>query len=238
MRWAFFKGTIVLFLVFTLIFGGHINADPVYAGNESDCAFTNSCEDDDGTSSGSSTSSGAASSPASTGATLGRLIAIGGGHFLQSLSDIHRFLGLIESSEATGADFEAIQEAVNAAILNMEKAQDTYYQLKGLAAITPYNQVVINRLIDFDFEGFQKQTGLLPTIFDQVRAYLAAGDVRGIYQRFYDQTGDLLERLRIIKSAVDGGQFPSLAIAWRLNQKCTEYKLFGQYVAEVFYKIK
>lgn len=232
MRGTLFKAAVFLILVICFTFGGHVKAEPVYAGNESDCAFHNNCEN--GGSSGRSSVSGMVND----GVSLGRLIAEGGGYFLQALSETHRFLGLIESSEVTGPDISAIREAVNAAISNAEKAQEIYKQLINLAAVTPYNEVVIDRLMVFDFEGFQKQTGLLPVIFNRVWAYLGTGDVRGIYQRFYDNTGDILDRLTIIKSVVDSGQLPPMSVAWRLNQKCAEYKLFGQYVAEVFYKLK
>jgi hypothetical protein len=120
----------------------------------------------------------------------------------------------------------------------MEKAQAAYLQLKNLAAITPYNQAVINQLIEFDYARFQKESGLIPSIFEKVKKYLVCGDIRGVYNEFYNNTGQILETLYTIKKDVDSGISPDIPTLWRINQRCSEYKLFSQYVAEVFYSLK
>jgi hypothetical protein len=93
-------------------------------------------------------------------------------------------------------------------------------------------------LIEFDYYGFQKQSDFIPFIFNQVQAYLAVGDVRGVYSRFYNNACDILEQLQKIKEEIDAEIMPDLSDLWKLNQKCSEYKIFAQYVAQVFYKLK
>jgi len=197
------------------------------AGNESCNAFTSGCDTGNGDNTNRINS-----------LSLGRWIAEGGGYFLQSIAGIHLLFSRVELSEVSGTDFQTFQVTINAAIDNMEKAQFAYWQLKNLAAFTPYNQAVISRLIEFDYPGFQIETGLIPSIFVKVQEYLARGDVRGIYNEFYYNTGHILKMLHTLKKDMDAGIFPNLAMLWRLNQRCSEYKLFAQYVAEVFYSLK
>jgi len=197
------------------------------AGNESCNAFTSGCDTGNG-----------ANTNRVNSVSLGHLIAEGGGYFLQSIADIHLLFSRVELSEVSGTDFQTFQVTINTDIDNMEKAQVAYWQLKTFAASIPYNQAVISQLIEFDYPGFQLETGLIPSIFAKVQDYLARGDVRGIYNEFYNNTGQILEMLRTLKKDMDAGISPNLAMLWRLNQRCSEYKLFGQYVAEVFYRIK
>jgi hypothetical protein len=198
---------------------------PAMFGNESCRAFPLQCDPDLGKSLAEIT-------------TIGNLIAQGGTYFLKSSSDMDLFLSLIESSELSGPDFDALQASVNSAIDNMKRARAAYFQLKNLAAVTPYNQEVISQLIEFDYDGYQKKNGLIPSVFDKVRNYLCAGDVRGVYADFYYNTGVILKLLTNIKKELDLGIFSSLSSYWRLNQKFSENKIFGQYIAEVFYSLK
>ena len=226
MRRSFSRGFILLGLLSFLFCSMNLNA--YFAGNMSECAFMGECDEE-----GDSTARTKSNSPG-----LGWLIAEGGGHFLQSLSDVHHLLGLVEASKNNGMDFNAFQDSVNAAIYNMESAKAIYSKLRSQAESITYNQEVINRLIEFDYNSFQIEAGFIPAIFTHVQMYLATGDVRGVYKQFYENAGDILERLETIKIDVGAGILPSLDHLWRLNQKCSEYKLFSQYVSEVFYKIK
>jgi len=170
--------------------------------------------------------------------TLGFLIANGGGQFLKSAGYFNLFISEYELSEISGLNLEALDCHLENAIDNMTRAYSTYYRLKKLAASTPYNQTVINWLIEFDYYGFQKKFVLIPSIVDKVQFYLSSGDVRGVYREFHDQTGQILDLLYNLKKDIDSGNLPNLSNVWRLNQKFSELKIFSQYVAEVFFKLK
>ena len=120
----------------------------------------------------------------------------------------------------------------------MEQARNTYLQLKNLAAVTPYNQEVIYKLLTFNYDSFQEENGLFPVIFEKVKGFLATGNVTGIYNEFYTYTGHILDLLYTLKKVVDAEIFPDIANVWKVNQKYSEVKLFGQYVAQIFYFIK
>ena len=216
-----------LSLIFTaivlLVFSAHLNA--FMAGNESDGAYL-------------------PPPPASNGMasiksiTLRQLIADGGSQFFKSAGHIEQFFSLVESSEVTGPDYKGMQKNLNAAIFYLEQAGNTYLQLKNQAAVTPYNQEVISKLLNFDYDSFQQENGFFPVIFAKVKGFLAVGDVTGIYNEFYLYTGDILDLLYLLKKDIDAGIFPDISIAWSINQKYSEIKIFGQYVARVFYSIK
>lgn len=239
----------IIFIIFCLVFSVQLQA--LMLGNESCDAFSggtstasgkrglSSTASDDPCDPGTSTiASGDASIKTLSKPTLGYLIAMGGGQFLQSTAYFHHFESYYELSEITGPDFKALQDNLDAAITSLEKAAYTYRQLKEQAALTPYNQTVINRLILFDYQIFQEKKDLNSIIFSQVWHFLAAGDVRGIYNQFYNKADQILDALYMLKEQVDAGVMPDVSNVWRLNQQYAEFKLFGQYVAEVFYSLK
>jgi hypothetical protein len=209
----------IVFLVFS------VNLNAALCGNESDGAYLPPPPQPNGTASISSI-------------TLRQLIADGGSHFLKSAGHINHFFSLVESSEVTGPDYKALNKTLNAAIYYMEQAGITYLQLKNLAAVTPYNQEVIDKLVSCNYDSFQEERGLFPVIFEKVKGFLAAGNVTGIYNEFYSYTGYILDLLYTLKKDIDAEIFPDISNVWGVNQKYSEVKLFGQYVAQVFYSIK
>jgi hypothetical protein len=210
---------LIVFLVFT------INIKAAMIANETNGAYSPPPPAPNGTSSIRST-------------TLGQLIADGGSNFFKSAGSIDQFFSLVESSEVTGPDYMGLQKNLNAAIYYLEQSRTTYLQLKNQAAVTPYNQEVISKLLSFDYDSFQQENGLFPVIFEKVKGFLAAGNVTGIYNEFYSYTGEILDLLYLLKKDIDAGIFPGISIVWSVNQKYSEIKLFGQYVAQVFYRIK
>jgi hypothetical protein len=209
----------IIFLVFT------VNINAAMIANESDGAYSPPPPSPNGMASISSI-------------TLHQLIADGGSHFFKSAGHINQFFSLVESSEITGSDYKALQKNLNAAIYYMVQARDTYLQLKNRAAVTPYNQEVIYRLLTFNYDSFQGENGLFPVIFEKVKGFLAAGNVTGVYNEFYSYTGHILDLLYTLKKDVDSEIFPDISNVWKVNQKYSEVKLFGQYVAQIFYFIK
>lgn len=175
-----------------------------------------------------------------TGPTIRELIVESGGNMLQSSSYINGFFNKIELSEIspTGPDYKGLQITINAAIYYMEKARETYFQLKTLATLTPYNQEVIYKLINFDYDVFQKEKLLFPCVFAKVVDFLSVGDVTGVFNEFYRYTGQILDLMYSLKKDIDAGIFPNLSTVWSVNQTYSEFKLFGQYTAQVFYGIK
>lgn len=170
--------------------------------------------------------------------TIGHLVVEGAGYFLDSHADILLFLNRIEMAELTGIDYTGLQGLLENAIGKMEKANAAYFQLKRLAAETPYNPPVIDKLETFDYQLFQKKRGINEVIFRGVSELLGRGDVRGVYKRLHKETTGILKHLYRIKSSIDSGIFPELSVLWRTNERYAETLLFGQICTEIFYNCK
>lgn len=168
---------------------------------------------------------------------LAAYIVEGASYLLNGYSDILLFLNKIEISELNTPNYSELQEILGKAIENMTLSKKAYEQLITTAGTSAYNPVIINRLITFDYKGFQKEKGLIVDVFSKVKKYLEKGDVRGIYTNLLADIEDILNKLSELKGAVESGSFPPVSNLWRLNQQCSETILFGQYASEVFNRI-
>jgi len=204
-------------------------AVPVHArlcGNSSDGAFAGG----DGTSS-------------TEGANLAclsieELIIKGAEYFFKAQANINSLSEKVEISDLYGPDFYTLWWTVNSALDNMNIARYYYQELQYKANNTPYNQVVINKLLDFDYDSFQKQNSLIKDVFSEVKGYLEKGDVRGIYSRTSAYFDTITNTLETIKGELYAGKVPGNAHLWNLSQVCVKAHMFGQYVARIFDEIK
>jgi hypothetical protein len=219
------KHIILTVLIGALLFG----AAPIHArlfSNNSDSAYNGG----DGTSSTEGANLACLS--------MGELIIKGAEYFFKSQADINSLSEKTEVSDIYGVDFYSLWWAVNSALDNMNMARYYYQELQYKANKTPYNQVVFNKLLDFDYDTFQEQNSLIKDVFSEVKGYLVNGDVRGVYSRtssYFDSLGNTLET---IKGELYAGKVPANAHMWNLNQTCAKVHMFGQYVARVFDAIK
>jgi hypothetical protein len=216
-----FKHTIFMVLIGALLF----SVAPVHArmfGNTSESAY----EDGDGAS-----STGEATLACSY--TIEELIIMGAKYYFKAHADINWLSEKVEISDIYGA-----WQAVNSALANMETARYYYRELQYKANRTPYNQVVINKILEFDYNSFQEEHGLLKDVFSEVKSYLVVGDVRGIYRRTSEYFDNLINLLETIKGEVYWWKIPANKNMWNLNQVCAKTHMFGQYVARVFEEIK
>jgi hypothetical protein len=157
------------------------------------------------------------------------LVILGAGHFLKSHADFQLFLNKIELSELTGPNYDEWQGILNSAITGMESAR---------AAVTPYNQEVIERLKSFDYPGFMEKKNLTRQVFKQVENLLSQGNVTGVYEKIFLDTGVILEGLYRVKQEIDQNLFPGINNLWDLNRLYSNSLFFGQYTAMLFKAIK
>ena len=176
--------------------------------------------------------------PGDNSISMGSYIVDGAGYFLKGQSEFLLFLNRVETSPGTeGTSLNEMQTIMNRAIENMDKAKETYRLLKQQATNTPYNPLIIEKLMAFDYETFGIERGVINDVFDEVKKYMAKGDVRGIFDRILSNTGAILQALNIVKGQLDAGRFPEMNNLWRVNQRFSAALLFGQYAAEIMYAI-
>jgi hypothetical protein len=119
----------------------------------------------------------------------------------------------------------------------MNHAVKTYYQLIHRAERTPYNQAFISKLMDFDYVGGMEKWKLNSVIFNKVEAFLHKGDVTGCYKHIYDECLAITWMLYPVKYDLFLNRMPELSGLWKINERCSEMLLFGQYLSRVFYAV-
>lgn len=168
---------------------------------------------------------------------LNTYIVNSAGSYLNAYSNLILFLNRFEMADVNGVNYVELQNILNNTVVNMEKAKETYINLKKLMDNTPYNPVMIDYLLAFDYNGFQEAYGLNASIFEQVGSYLGKGDVRGVFGYLLKSTTDILEQLYKLKESVDNEKLPNIEDLWRINQDFSETMLFGQYVSKTLKNI-
>ena len=181
---------------------------------------------------------GSTMSKVSSAAAIEDLVIRSATYFLKSKAHVYDLSSSLEAADIDGVNFYEYQTLVNNALGDMRAARYYYQALKDKANLTPYNQDVINQLTNFEYKSFSKEYGLNGDIFGQVTRYLKAGDIRGAYARMYTYTDTIIDHLETIQRDVYYYRFPETTNIWKLNQECASMLLFGQYVAQVFYKIR
>lgn len=169
--------------------------------------------------------------------SIGQLIAEGGSFFLQSQGNMNSLLSQVELSEINQADYQQMRDLLYQAIGNMLNASDRYYHLHLISATLPYNEKVIARLVCFNYDDFMREKGLNPVIFNAVKRLLSRGDIRGVYNHLSRSSEALNLLLEELRESIEYNQLPDLETLWRINQEYCRLNLYGQYVAQVFYRV-
>jgi hypothetical protein len=162
----------------------------------------------------------------------------GAGYFLRSCSDFLLFLNKVELAEIEGSDFAALNSNLSNAIANMELAKDIYIQLKQQMDVTPYDPVMIDHLLKFNYDVFQRKNDLIIPVFEEVKHYLESGAARELYGEILCQVDEILNIAYPIKAKIEANEFPEVSSLWDLQQRCCKSMLFGQYSARVFLNLK
>lgn len=162
----------------------------------------------------------------------------GAGYFLKSYSDFLLFLNKIELSVLEQTNYPELKGLISSAVKNLWEAKNSYTSLISIASATPYDQYIQGKLKTFNYLEFQVQGHFNQEIFKYVEGYLKAGDVTGAYIRFKSGIELILEILYRINQKIEENVLPDTVDIWKVNQAYSEGLLFGQYVAQVFSKIK
>jgi hypothetical protein len=173
----------------------------------------------------------------STGNIIERYVIEGAGYYLNAYAEILAFLNRVEVSDVSGMDYIEAQQMLDSIRAHMGNALKTYYFLIRRAEVTPYNPVVIARLMDFDYTGFMEKWNLNSVVFNRVEELLGKGDITGMYKYIYAQFTAITEILNSVNADISMGKMPPLSVLWRLNESCSQTMLFGQYVSRVFYTV-
>ena len=156
---------------------------------------------------------------------------------MNAYSDILVFLNRMELSDLQGIDYRESQQLLDRALENMLNVLKTYERLINKAEVTPYKEAVISKLMDFDYNGFMQERGLNGVVFAEVEEYLKKGDITGILRQMYTEFTIIAGLLYSVRNELYFEKLPEMTNVWRLNERCTQTLLFGQYGSRVFYAV-
>lgn len=185
-----------------------------------------------GSSTGSSTGGGEINS-----ISIEDYIVEGGGYYLKANSAIQTLLQMVEWQDFQGMDYNELQHVLDKAISNMYGAIFAYQILILKAEGTPYNEDVLKKLAEFDYQSFMEENRLNPYIFGEVEGYLKNGDITGIFRRTYFKFIDIVSRLYLIDAAISHNSLPGINVFRELNETAADVSIFGSYTARVFSNI-
>ncbi len=157
--------------------------------------------------------------------------------YLKSQSDVLLLSNKIELADIYAADYPGLRDIVNSAISNMESANAKYAELGQITENSSYNLTTTDNLKNFDYASFREANKGNSTAAGKACDFLKNGDVTGVYSQLLSDTRLILDRLTIIRSALEKDTMPLTSELWKLNRSYAETLLFGQYVAEIFYQV-
>jgi len=166
--------------------------------------------------------------------TIEYYITLGAGYYLNATSDFQEFLKMVEVQDIEGIDFFALQKASGKSLVNMENAAFIYMILVRQAEITPYNEAVINRLKDFEYQSFMLENNLNPVVFAEVGGFLQKGDITGLLKKVHNDLKVLAAMLKSVNEELYMNRVPQLSDLWRINETFSRLSLFGSFTARVF----
>jgi hypothetical protein len=181
--------------------------------------------------------SGTNASTLSMPPTIEVYVITGAGYYLNAYSDILVFLNRVELSDLKGMDYNESRQILDRALDNMNRALKTYECIIEKAEVTPYKETLISKLMDFDYTGFMQERSLNSVIYAKVEEYLKKGDITGICRQLHAEFIIITRLLYSIRDELYFEKLPGMSIIWRLNERCSQTLLFGQYASRVFYAV-
>jgi virulence-associated protein VapD len=171
------------------------------------------------------------------GNTIERYVIKGAGYYLDAYSDILAFLNRMELSDMQGMDYNESRQILDRAMANMIDVLKIYERLIKKAEVTPYNEAVISKLMEFDYNGFMQERGLNSVIFGKVEDHLKRGDITGLLRQMYTEFAVIAGLLSSVRDELNLEKLTEMSKVWRLNERCSQALLFGQYGSMVFYAV-
>jgi hypothetical protein len=168
---------------------------------------------------------------------LGQLIPDAAINFFESSRDFQDFIKEVEKAELYGANYPVLQIGIDKAIAGMENARCKYMEIVNISETLEMDIIIMEKLIEFDYEGLKSRYNLNPSIFEKAAAFCQEVDVMGIYKHTFDTITSILENLYRIKATLEKNLLPELYIIWETGQMYCESEIFGQYVSRIFYEI-
>jgi hypothetical protein len=133
------------------------------------------------------------------------------------------------SSNAPFSIANALLRTENA-LNKLEESRKSFSDALKLGETCGYVKTYRDMLIAFDYDAYIREEKLNSEIANSVACYLKKGDVLGMYRKNIDNIDELIETLKNIQSILRNNAKPDISIFWRLLQKYSISKLYGNYM--------
>jgi hypothetical protein len=115
------------------------------------------------------------------------------------------------------------------ALNKLEESRKSFSEALKLGETCGYVKTYRDMLIAFDYDAYILEEKLNSEIANSVAYYLKKGDVLGMYRKNIENIDELIGILKNIQSTLRNNEKPDITIFWRLLQKFSISKLFGNY---------
>jgi hypothetical protein len=212
-------------LVGVIFFVSHLNA----------WIYFNGVEVKDGVSSGNQAR---AASLDSENNDLSGLIVKGASHFIQAGHAIFSLLNEAEMSGIGGFSFLKAPKAAESAAEHLEIARTTYIQTLSIIKEMNFDQELVCRLKEFDYQGFAALKKLHPDVMERVASLMSQGNIMTVYEKAPRDIEGILNTLSPIANTIQQGIVPKIEDIRTLYLQYSDNMLFGFYVSMVFSEIQ
>jgi hypothetical protein len=165
-------------------------------------------------------------------------LILGAAGMLQSYSDFLLLLNESELSGIRGFDFVRAENFARTALEKLEIAQYNYYNSISILSGRDFDELLIAKLIDFDYEGYRIASELQSETMYRVAYYLSHGDVVGTYEAAYKDIGKMISTLSPILTDIRLGVVPKVEKLQKVYQQYSDFMQFGYYASLVFAEIR
>lgn len=165
-------------------------------------------------------------------------LILGAANLLQSYSDFLLLLNESELSSLKGFDFVRAESFASTALAKLEVAQYNYYNSITILSSRNFDEILIAKLVDFDYESFRTLNELQSETMYRVAYYLSHGDVVGTYEAAYKDIGKMISSLSPILVDIRMGVIPKLDKLQKVYQQYSDIMQFGYYASLVFAEVR
>ncbi len=195
----------ICILIATLVFNGSFVFSYMYA-NDTDSVFP---ENDRG--------------------SISDLLVTGAAGFIDSNCEALLLLREYEiSSNSSFSITNALLRTENA-LNKLEESKKSFTDALNLGETCGYVKTFRDMLIDFNYDACILEEKLNSEIANSVAHYLKKGDVLGMYRKNIENIDELIDILKDIQGTLKNNAKPDITVFWRLLQKFSISKLFGNY---------
>ncbi len=156
-------------------------------------------------------------------------VVSGSTNFLKSHATFSLFLMEYEKSSNKPADLDKMQQLLGETIASLELAKDFYIRASEIGARIGYIDRKIGWFRAYNYETIMVNHNLKPEICLSVKAFLANGDILGLYKKNISSLSDLISELTTLRLKVAKNVKPEVEVIWRLMEEYSDILKFGTY---------